>query len=73
MIHGDRITLYRDLEYDIPHTDFCTFDVKDGKIIIHDLGVDDFITIGDFEADFKLEDDKLTLTQGNTSLTLKKQ
>ena len=71
--HGDRITLYKDLEYDMIHTDFCTFDVRDGKMIGHDLKVDNFMTIGDFEADFTVEGDKLTLTEGSTTIVLKRQ
>ena len=73
-INGDRICQYRDFEYDMFGGDFCTFDVKDGgKLAFHDLGSEGFTAIGDFEADYKLEGNKLTLTQGTTVLILEKK
>ena len=72
VINGDRITVARNLEYDMLYTDFCTFQLRDGKMIVHDLEVQDFMPIGDFEADFKLEDNKLTLTEGTTTIVFEK-
>ena len=73
-INGERICQYRDFEYDMPVGDFCTFDVKDGgKLAFHDIGMDGFPAIGDFEADYKLERNNLTLTQGTTVLVLVKK
>ena len=72
VINGDRITVARNLEYDMLYTDFCTFRLEDGKMIVHDLEVQDFMPIGDFEADFKLEDNKLTLTEGTTTIVFEK-
>ena len=53
-ISGDRICLYRDFEYDMPAGDFCTFDVKDGRLVFRDLGMEVFIPIGDFESKYIL-------------------
>ena len=73
-ISGERICQYRDFEYDMPVGDFCTFEVKDGgKLAFRDIGMDGFPAIGDFEADYKLEGGKLTLTQGTTVLVLQKK
>ena len=72
VVNGNRICLYRSLEYEIPYGDICTFEVENGKMIIHDLGVEDVPAFGDFEADIKLEGKELTLTSGSASLTLEK-
>ena len=73
-ISGERICQYRDFEYDMFAGDFCTFEVKDGgKLLFHDLASDGFDAIGDFEAEYKLEGGKLTLTQGTTVLVLEKK
>ena len=73
-ISGERICLARNIEYEMLYGDICTFELKDGKMIIHDLDeIEDVPDFGDFEADFKLEGNKLTLTQGNNSLTLEKK
>lgn len=73
-INGERICQYRDLEYDMPVGDFCTFTVKDGgKLAFHDIQMDGFPALGDFEADYKLEGKKLTLTQGTTVIVLEKK
>ncbi len=72
-INGERICLYRDLEYDIPYGDISTFEVKGNKLVFHDLGVEDVPDFGEFEAEFKLEGKLLTLTQGNSVLELEKQ
>ena len=72
-INGERICQYRDFEFDMPVGDFCTFDVKDGKLAFHDLGSDGFIAFGDFEADYKLEGNVLTLTQDTTVLVLERK
>lgn len=73
VINGGRICLARDIEYDMLYGDIATFELKDGKMAIHDLGVEDVPVFGDFEADFKLENNTLTLTYGNASLTLQKK
>ena len=73
IVSGDRICLAQDLERDIRFGDICTFEVKNNKLIIHDLGTEDVPAFGDFEADFKLEGKKLTLTNENGSATLEKK
>ena len=73
IISGDRICLADELERDILVGDICTFEVKNNKMIIHDLGTEDVPAFGDFEADFKLEGKKLTLTNESGSVTLEKK
>jgi len=73
VISGERICLADSLEFDILDGDICTFEVKDGKMIFHDLGLEDIAAFGDFEADFKLEGKKWTLTKGEDSVTLEKR
>ncbi len=73
VINGDRICLAHDLAYNMLDRDICTFEVKDDKRIVHDLGAKEFMTIGGFEADFRLEGNKMTLNQSNTALMLEKQ
>lgn len=72
-INGERICLLYDLEYEMLYGDICTFEVKENKLLFHDLGVEDVPDFGEFEADFKMEGNKLILTQGNTTLELEKQ
>ena len=73
IISGNRICLAENLERDILFGDISTFEVKDNKMIIHDLGTEDVPKFGDFEVDFKLEGKKLTLTNESGSLTLEKK
>ena len=73
IINGSRICLARNIEYEMLYSDICTYELKDGKMVIHDLGAEDVPAFGDFEADFRLEGSKLTLTQGSASLTLEKK
>jgi hypothetical protein len=73
IISGERICLASNLKYEMREGDICTFELKDGKIIIHDLDTEDVPDFGDFEADIKLEGKKLILTDANASLTLEKK
>lgn len=72
-INGERICLLYDLQYEMPYGDIGTFEVKENKLLFHDLGLEDVPDFGEFEANFKMEDNKLILTQGNTTLELEKQ
>lgn len=72
-INGERICLLYDLQYEMLYGDICTFEVKENKLLFHDLGLEDVPDFGEFEANFKMEDNKLILTQGNTTLELEKQ
>ena len=73
-ISGERICQFRNFEHEMAVGDFCTFEVKDGgKLAFHDIGMDGFPAIGDFEADYTLEGSRLTLTQGTTVIVLEKR